>query len=153
MDRKRIFGSGLACFTVGIIAILIVYPLELLLKIPKIQMADYYSNLIFILAIILTLAVEIWGFISLPINKRGNDLMTGKAYKYLRHPIYAGFLDFFVFGLGFYLKSFGVLISGVILIFICGRLVDAEEKYMIKKFGKKYIDYQKRTKKFIPFVY
>jgi protein-S-isoprenylcysteine O-methyltransferase Ste14 len=153
MDRKRLFGSGPACFIVGIILVLIVYYLELLFKIPKIQVSDYLSNLIFIIAIILALAVMVWGFASLPFKKRGKELITDKAFKYIRHPIYAGFLDFFVFGLGFYLKSYGILISGIILIFLCGKMVEKEEKYLIKQFGQKYQDYQKRTKKFIPWVY
>lgn len=153
MDRKRLFGSGPACFIVGIIVVLIVNYLELVFKIPKIQMSDYLSNLIFIIAIILALAVMVWGFASLPLKKRGKELITDKAFKYFRHPIYAGFLDFFVFGLGFYLKSFGILISGIILIFICGKIVEKEEKYLIKQFGQKYKDYQKRTKKFIPWIY
>jgi len=153
MDKKRLFGSGPACFVVGVIVILIVYYLELFFKIPKILMSDYLSNMIFIIAIILALAVMVWGFASLPLKKRGNELITDKAFKYFRHPIYAGFLDFFVFGLGFYLKSFGILVSGIILIFICGKIVEKEEKYLIKQFGQKYKDYQKRTKKFIPWIY
>ena len=153
MDRKRLFGSGPACFMVGIILVLIVYYLELLFKIPKIQMSNFLSNLIFIIAIILALAVMFWGFASLPLKKRGKELITDKAFKYFRHPIYAGFLDFFVFGLGFYLKSYGILILGIVLIFLCGNIVEKEEKYLIKQFGQKYKAYQKRTKKFIPQVY
>jgi protein-S-isoprenylcysteine O-methyltransferase Ste14 len=153
MDRKRLFGSGPMCVITGSILILIGYYSELLLKTPKMIISDNLSNIIFIISIILTLMVIIWGIISLPPNKRGNELVTNKAFKYFRHPMYAGILDFFVFGLGFYLKSYGVLISGVILILICGKIVDQEEKYLVEQFGQDYKDYQKRTKKFIPWIY
>jgi protein-S-isoprenylcysteine O-methyltransferase Ste14 len=153
MDKKRIFGSGPACFILGIILILIVYYLELVFQVPRIQISDYFSSLIFVITIVLALVIMLWGFVSLPLKKRGNKLVTDKAFKYFRHPIYAGFLDFFVFGLGFYLKSFGILILGIILIFLCGKIVDNEEEYLIKQFGQKYKAYQKRTKKFMPGVY
>jgi protein-S-isoprenylcysteine O-methyltransferase Ste14 len=153
MDRKRLFGSGPACIITGIIVIAIAYYLELLLKIPKIGIPDYLSNSIFVIAVALTLAIMAWGFLSLPLKKRGRELVTDKAFRYFRHPIYAAFLDFFVFGLGFYLKSYGILASGIVLIFVCGKIVEKEEEYLIKQFGPKYKDYRKKTKKFIPWVY
>ena len=153
MDRKRIFGSGPTCFIVGIVLVLIAYFLGLFFEFPMIKISDYFSSLIFIISIVLTLLIVFWGFLSLPLSKRGKSLVVDKAFRYFRHPIYAGFVDFFVFGLGFYLKSFSILVSGVILIFIFGRIVDKEEKYLVEQFGQKYRDYRKTTKKFIPCVY
>ena len=92
-----LFGSGPECFITGIILVLIVRYMEFIFDIPKIHISDSLSNTIFIIAIILTLAVMIWGFASLPIQKRGKELITDKAFKYFRHPIYAGFIDFFFF--------------------------------------------------------
>jgi protein-S-isoprenylcysteine O-methyltransferase Ste14 len=151
---KRFFGSGPACFIIGVILILLVYYLESLLEIPKIPFSNLVSGLIFIIAIILTLILMVWGFLSLPFKKRGREIVTDNAFRYFRHPIYAAFIDFFVFGLAFYLKSYLLIITGVALIFICGKIVDKEEEeYLIKQFGKKYREYQKTTKKFIPKVY
>ncbi|MDD5192342.1 MAG: hypothetical protein PHH54_03850 [Candidatus Nanoarchaeia archaeon] len=151
--KKRIFGSGPKCFLIGLLLIFVVYFSENLLDIPKISISDSVSNIIFIIAIFLTILLAIWGFISLAVKDRGIKLVTDRAFAYFRHPIYAAFLDFFVFGLGFYLKSYIILIAGIILIFICGRLVDEEENYLIGKFGKRYKNYQKKTKKFIPGAY
>jgi protein-S-isoprenylcysteine O-methyltransferase Ste14 len=153
MDTKKIFGSGPLCFIVGAIIIGVFHGLEYLFKVPKIPISEFLATAIFIVAVALMFMLAVWGFLSLPVKKRGKGLVTNKAFKYFRHPIYAAFLDFFVFGLGFYLKSFGILIAGIILIFICGKLVEKEENYLIKQFGKKYIDYQKKTKKFIPRIY
>jgi len=146
----RLFGSGPICFIIGIILILIVYYLEVLLNIPKIPISSFFSNMIFIIAIFLTLILLVWGLVSLPLKKRGKELVTNKAFNYFRHPIYAAFLDFFIFGLGFYLKSYGILISWIILIFLCAKLVEKEESFLIRQFGQKYKNYQKTTKKFIP---
>jgi len=151
--KIRIFGSGPKCFIIVFLLIFIVSYLEKFLDIPKVPISDLASNLIFVVAIFLTFVFVVWGFISLPIKERGIKLVTDKAFAYFRHPIYAAFLDFFVFGFGFYLKSYCVLIVGVVSIFICGKLVDEEENYLIKRFGKKYKDYQKNTKKFIPEIY
>lgn len=154
MDNpKRLFGAGPACFIAGFIIIILFYFLGELMNIPKIDISNCLANIIFGVAIILTLVFVIWGFLSLPVSKRGKSLVTNYAFKYIRHPIYAGFLDFFIFGAGFYLKSYSVLIAGVLAIFICGKIVEMEESYMIRLFGKKYREYQKKTKKFIPFVY
>jgi len=150
--KTRLFGSGPKCFLIVTLLIFIVYYLENLLNIPKMPILNSVSNLIFAIAIFLTIILAIWGFISLPIKDRGITLITNRAFTYFRHPIYAAFLDFFVLGLSFYLKSYSILIVWIISIFICGKLVDDEENYLIKKFGEKYKNYQKKTKKFIPGV-
>ena len=151
--KNLIFGSGPRCFLIVTILVFIAYYLENLLNIPNLPISNSVSNFIFIIAIFLTIILAVWGFISLPIKNRGIKLVTNKAFTYFRHPIYAAFLDFFVFGLSFYLKSYSILIVWIISIFICGKLVNDEENYLIKKFGKKYKDYQKKTKKFIPGIY
>ncbi|MDD5193640.1 MAG: isoprenylcysteine carboxylmethyltransferase family protein [Candidatus Nanoarchaeia archaeon] len=153
MESKRLFGSGPKCLITGIILVLIAYFLDSFLSIPRIHIPNASANIIFIISIILTISLIVGGFISLPVNKRGKELVTNKAFKYIRHPIYAGLLDFFVFGLGFYLKSYTVIIAGIVLIFVCGKIVDSEERYLIERFGHKYRDYQRTTKKFIPWVY
>jgi len=151
--NKRMWGSGPLCFIVGFILITTLYYLELIYKIPQIPISDSISNSIFIISIILTLIISILGFLSLPLKERGRKLVTNNAFKYIRHPIYAAFLDLFVFGLATYLKSPGIILAGIILIFFCGKLVENEEKFLIEQFGKKYQEYQKRTKKFIPCIY
>lgn len=98
---KRIFGSGPICLTVGVMLIFLVYHIELFLKIPKIPISDFLSNTIFIISIILTLIIVIWGFLSLPFKKRGKELVTDGAFRYFRHPLYAGLLDFLFLDWGF----------------------------------------------------
>lgn len=150
---KLIFGSGPRCVLVGVLFLTLVYCAELFLGIPKMLISDFTSNLIFGLSIILTCVALLWAIISLPINKRGRELVTHGAFKYVKHPLYAAFLDFFVFGLAFYFKSYALIFAGIILFVICGKLVEKEEKFVVSLFGQKYEEYRKRTKKFVPKIY
>jgi len=150
---KKLFGSGPRCVLVGVLFLTAVYSAELYLNLPKMPISDFTSELIFGISIILTCVALLWALISLPINKRGKELVTHGAFKYVRHPLYASFLDFFVFGLAFYFKSYSLIFAGFILFFICGKLVEKEEKFVVTLFGEKYEEYRKHTKKFIPKIY
>ena len=150
---QRFFGAGPICSFVGIVLVFIVYYLERQFGIQGFIISGFISNVILIISTVLTFTVIIWSFISLPPYKRGKELATNGAYRHIRHPIYAAFLVFVVIGIGLYLGSYGILLMGIVLILICGRLIEIEEKHLLKKFGSKYEEYQKRTKKFIPWIY
>jgi protein-S-isoprenylcysteine O-methyltransferase Ste14 len=84
--------------------------------------------------------------------KKNHELVTKGIYKYVRHPIYGGIL----------MLPTGALIVSGSYTFIIGFLISLtasqifarrEEKILIKHFGKKYLEYKKTTKKFIPFIY
>jgi len=150
---KRLFGSGPRCIAIGALFLTLVYCAEIYLELPKMPISDFTSQLIFGIAIILTCIGLLWAVISLPINKRGKELVTHGAFRYVRHPLYASFLDFFVFGLAFYFKSYALIFAGIALFFICGKLVEKEEKYVLTLFGEKYEEFRKNTKKFIPRIY
>jgi len=150
---KLIFGSGPRVLMISALFLTFVYSAELYLNLPKMPISDFTSELIFGISIVLTCVALLWAIISLPINKRGKELVTHGAFKYIRHPLYASFLDFFVFGLAFYLKSYSLIFAGFILFLICGKLVEKEEKFVQSLFGEKYEEYRKRTKKFIPKIY
>jgi methanethiol S-methyltransferase len=72
--------------------------------------------------------------------------------RYIRHPLYTGTL-LFVLGLCIaapYTKSW--LLFGVMLIYIVIGL-QLEEKKLVQHFGDVYKDYQKKTKRLIPFIF
>lgn len=79
-------------------------------------------------------------------------LVTTGVYKYIRHPLY----------LGEFCRNIGVpllfnSLTGLILILL-GNLflllrIDTEEEMLVEEFGEEYIDYRKRTKRILPFVY
>lgn len=84
--------------------------------------------------------------------KKNQELITSGVYKYIRHPIYAGIT----------LRAVGAQIVANSLLFIplavIGLIVNyiqakKEEKLLLYHFGKKYVEYMKKTKMFLPYVF
>ncbi len=84
--------------------------------------------------------------------KKNHELITKGIYKYVRHPIYGG-LIMMAPGALLVSGSYTFAIGLVLMVIAAEIFARREEKLLIKHFGKKYIEYMKTTKKFIPFVY
>jgi protein-S-isoprenylcysteine O-methyltransferase Ste14 len=82
-----------------------------------------------------------------------HELIEKGLYKLIRHPGYFGQLIIF-FGIATTLSNWLSVIGMIVPVFFgyFYRMI-VEEKFMIKQMGQKYIDYQKRTKRLIPFFY
>lgn len=104
--------------------------------------------------------VRWWGFNSIGkyFNPRvaiyeDHKLITGGAYKKIRHPLYLGtFLSIISIPLVF--NSWGALL--LILFLNLPALVyriKVEEALLVKHFGDEYLDYMKRTKRMIPGIW
>lgn len=81
-----------------------------------------------------------------------HQLVDWGIYRWIRHPMYSGFL---VFGVGMALLSANGLGCAYILVMavmIFTRLPD-EETMMAQKFGTAYASYRSRTSALIPFIY
>jgi protein-S-isoprenylcysteine O-methyltransferase Ste14 len=80
-------------------------------------------------------------------------LVKNGMYKLIRHPIYLGDLLLY-FGIGIALTNYIVFVllsfSSVIAYII---RLKTEERMLIDLFGEKYTDYQRISKKIIPFIY
>ncbi len=85
--------------------------------------------------------------------EEAHQLITNGIYKYIRHPMYLGFLILF-FG---YSLSFGSIIMTTLITFLLFLIfksrMEIEEKLLIAKFGKKYHLYIECSKKLIPYIY
>lgn len=79
-------------------------------------------------------------------------LITTSLYKYIRHPMY---LSLILLGFGVLAKDFGYMQWIFTVINLVALILTAkiEEKEMIIKFGDDYVEYIKKTKMFIPFVF
>jgi len=84
--------------------------------------------------------------------KKDHELITKGIYQYVRHPIYGG-LILMPTGALLVSGSYTFFIGLIIMLFAAEIFARREEKLLTKHFGKKYIEYMKTTKKFIPFVY
>ena len=79
-------------------------------------------------------------------------LVVEGAYRYIRHPFYSSLL-FLCWGV--FLKSVSIVglvlaVMATIFLVLTGKF---EEKEDIRYFGSEYIEYMKRTKMFIPFIF
>ncbi len=91
------------------------------------------------------------GLTALPFPKEGADLMEAGPFAVVRHPIYSGGL---ALALGWALSVQGWLtLAYAVALFV---LLDAksrwEERWLASKFPA-YADYQRRVRRFIPFIY
>ncbi len=82
---------------------------------------------------------------------KDTPLVTSGPYSLIRHPTYT-----FYFILSVFLPiatGYWVLLVTTISIYGYSRAVIVEEEMLVKHFGKAYEEYQKKTKKFIPFLW
>lgn len=84
-------------------------------------------------------------------NPRGSAgaLVTTGVYRFTRNPIYLGFL-FMVIGLPLSANTYwGFIISPLFIIAINKLVIEREENYLEKKFGKAYADYKSRARRWV----
>lgn len=76
-------------------------------------------------------------------------LITDGPFRYIRHPMYvSGFIMIIGIGILFFSRSwFVILIAFTPIWYIECRI---EEKYLIKLFGEKYLNYKRKTGMFLP---
>lgn len=82
-----------------------------------------------------------------------HKLKTDGLFKIIRHPSYSGSLLTFL-GLGLTLGNWLSLLI-VFLPVLCVFLyrINIEEKALMDNFKDEYVDYQKKTKKLVPYIY
>jgi protein-S-isoprenylcysteine O-methyltransferase Ste14 len=81
----------------------------------------------------------------------GGTLITTGMYSVVRHPIYTG-LILGTLGLGIFRVSLlGIVLAAVLFIFFDLKS-RREEKWLVEAYPE-YVDYRKRVKKLIPWVY
>jgi protein-S-isoprenylcysteine O-methyltransferase Ste14 len=86
-----------------------------------------------------------------PAVKEHHELVTTGPYAYVRHPIYTGIM-LAAFGSALIGNLFGIGMVIFISIAFAFR-IKKEEKIMLELFPEQYPEYQKRTKRLVPFVW
>ena len=97
------------------------------------------------------------GFVNLVSTSRlqiveGQQLVKDGLYKHIRHPLYLGEIlrNFGIVSI--FSSGYGILFIMIGTIFLLLRL-NAEEEMLVEAFGSDYEDYQRKTKKLIPYIY
>ena len=81
--------------------------------------------------------------------KTGQFVITG-VYKCVRNPIYTAFM-FVCTGVVFFMNNLWLLMLPVVFwIYLTVLMKNTEEKWLIKLYGQKYLDYCKCTNRCIP---
>ncbi len=83
----------------------------------------------------------------------GHKLLTEGIYKHIRHPLYLSQI-LGIIGMAMVLTSLiGVVYFAIIMIPLLLVRIRIEEEMLIEAFGDEYREYQKRTKKLIPYLF
>ncbi len=77
-----------------------------------------------------------------------NKLIIKGPFKYARHPIYLGYI-LIVFGFSSFFSSLYLLIYSLFLVLALNYLSRKEEEELIQRFGRLYLNYMKKTHRFI----
>lgn len=78
-----------------------------------------------------------------------NGLITKGPYRYVRNPIYSGYIISTIGGIIKYFSIEALLISAIYFVLFIIRAYE-EEKLLGEKFGQEYIEYKNRTGRFLP---
>jgi protein-S-isoprenylcysteine O-methyltransferase Ste14 len=85
--------------------------------------------------------------------KQDHKLITDGYYKVIRHPVYTAVLMTFL-GFGLFLNNWISLAFAFLPVFVALIIrMKTEEAALVENFGDEYRNYQKRTKRLIPFIY
>lgn len=81
-------------------------------------------------------------------SMKSGNLITSGIYGHIRHPLYLGTLSLY---LPFIFWSFSLLsiIPWLIAVAAYNKMANYEEQLLTKRFGKEYVEYKKRVRKWI----
>lgn len=80
------------------------------------------------------------------------DLITTGLYKIIRNPTYLGL---YILNIGVWLiwPTWAIFVLNIFFIYTLEIQVRCEEDFLEKTFGREYIEYKNKTKRYIPFIY
>jgi protein-S-isoprenylcysteine O-methyltransferase Ste14 len=82
-------------------------------------------------------------------QKTGHELIEGGPFRYVRHPIYSGFLLAMI-GTTLLIDERRAVLATVIAFLAFWRKYRLEERFMLELFGEKYVAYRARVSALLP---
>lgn len=147
---QRIFGTGPRGTVLSLLTLGLAWFLAPSLDWQPLHAHPNFGLTALLISIVITSAGMAWSLKSLPVEKRGRKLVTSGAFRRVRHPLYASFLLSFNFGLALYLDHWIYIVWAVMQFPIWTINVAEEERLMHDVFGQQYVEYCRRTGRFIP---
>src|SRR3989338_5598045 len=134
--------------------ILLSIVLNIFLPIKKLIVQPY--NYLGIVLILFGLLIDVWAWMlfrrrktTLNTYKIPSKLETSNLFKISRNPMYFG-MDLVLWGLSIFFGSLITFIFPILFIILIEKLfIKFEEENLEKRFGKKYIDYKKKVRRWI----
>ena len=128
--------------------------LNLFLPIKKLIVQPY--NYLGIVLVLFGLLIDVWAWMlfrrrktTLNPYKIPSKLETSNLFKISRNPMYFG-MDLVLWGLSIFFGSLITFIFPILFIILIEKLfIKFEEENLEKRFGKKYIDYKKKVRRWI----
>jgi protein-S-isoprenylcysteine O-methyltransferase Ste14 len=117
----------------------------------------FYVGIISMLAGIVFRQWSIWvlgGFFSVNVRiVTGHEIVKEGPYRVIRHPSYTG-MYLILIGLGLAFRTWaGTIITIALFAPVIYYRIRVEENALKEEFGERYIEYSKKTKRLVPFIY
>jgi protein-S-isoprenylcysteine O-methyltransferase Ste14 len=80
-------------------------------------------------------------------------LITEGVYRFVRNPMYAGFIVFIDPGISLILNNPLIIMSSTVILLIFKMNIHKEEQYLKARFDPAYQDYMAKVKQIIPFIW
>jgi len=84
-------------------------------------------------------------------NKPSDTLLMEGILRHVRNPMYLGIILFYITILFLSISAISIIFF-IFAILVYNKMVNYEENILEKKFGKEYIEYQKKVPKWIPSI-
>jgi len=85
--------------------------------------------------------------------QQGQKVIDAGPFHYIRHPSYAGVLLILI-GIAASMLSLAAMVAAFLLFWLgYGYRMLVEEKVLVSELGDSYVNYEKRTKRIIPFLF
>lgn len=110
------------------------------------------GGILIIIGILIILAgmINMWSSLRMGLPRKKTKLRTDGLFRISRNPIYVGFL-FIDFGALFYIYDFivVVIVLSILSAIYHHRIILGEEKFLEKTFGKEYMEYKSKVRRYL----
>ena len=108
---------------------------------------------------IVGVAIGLWGILTMRIGNfniqpevKSDSLIKSGPYKWIRNPMYLAVILFYI---PIVIQNFNWINGSVFIVLLITILLKIyfEEQLLKERFGDKYLEYKRKTKRLIPFIY